>query len=408
MQYVVRLLSSERGKMPNIEIRRVRGDEAAEAWVPLGAYAFDQSPPLPDRAEWDRFARSYEFDPLHLVLFEDGKPAASAARTRMTQNLRGTLFPAAGIWGVAVHPSMRRKGYARRLVGEMLAAMRDEGSAVTTLYPFRESFYARLGYTTFPQPRMASFAPQQLLPLLSMELAGTVELLAIKDGAEELYDYLERHQRGLHGMGLFGRAFTTGIQRDENNAWLALARVDGRVTGAMSYELKESPRRMIVRGFYYDDFRARYLLLEWCARHVDQVKEVEVKLPPGETPETWMVDLNVQIRSGYPPMGRVLDVARLSGMVVGPGSFTASVRDEQCPWNNGVFRFAGVDGTLQVEPAGQAAECELAIQALSALIFGTHEPETFALRGWGEPSPVVQRTLRDMFPPMLPYLHETF
>ena len=394
--------------MPTIDIRRVQGDEAIDAILPLGGYAFDATPPLPDRNEWERFARHYK-DPLQLVLYEDGKPLAAAARSRMTQNVRGTIYQADGIWGVAVHPSGRRKGYARRLVVELLAAMREEGCAVTTLYPFRESFYVRLGYTTFPQPRMASFSPQPLLPLLRMEHGGTVELLPIKDGADLFVDYLHTYQHRHHGMGLFLREQTIGEMRDENNAWLALARVDGCVVGAMTYENKGDPRRMLVRNFYYDDYRGRYLLLEWFARHVDQVKEIEVKLLPAEQPETWMPDLNPQFRSGYPPMGRALDVARLGGMAVGPGSFTARIRDEQCPWNEGCLRFASLDGRLRVAPIGTAdVECELTSHALSALIFGTHEPETFALRGWGNPSSATQEKLRAMFPRMLPYLHETF
>jgi len=39
------------------------------------------------------------------------------------------------------------------------------------LYPFRESFYERLGYVTFPQPRTARFSPQALLPLLKVKLS---------------------------------------------------------------------------------------------------------------------------------------------------------------------------------------------------------------------------------------------
>jgi predicted acetyltransferase len=96
-------------------------------------------------------------------------------------------------------------------------------------------------------------------------------------------------------------------------------------------------------------------------------------------------------------------------MEVGPGSVTVRVRDEQCPWNEGCFRFASLDGQLHVESAGAAdAECELTSQALAALIFGTQEPETFALRGWGRPSRATQESLRSMFPRMQPYLHSVF
>lgn len=394
--------------MPTVEIRPLVGAERIDAWLPLGAYAFEATPPLPDRQELERFVQT-ERDPLHLILFEDGKPVASAARSTMAENVRGTLHPCGGVWGVAVHPSARRSGYARRLVGELLAAMRAEGSALTTLYPFRESFYARLGYTIFPQPRMISFTPQALLPLLRMDLAGAVELLPIADGVEPYLDYLERFQRSHHGFGLFDRAQTASRLRDSKRAWLALARVDGQIVGVMTYENHGEPRRMLVRSFYYDDYRGRYLLLEWFARHIDQISEVELKLLPGELPETWLPDLAPQCRSGYAPMGRVLDVARLGGMEVGPGEFSARIRDEQCPWNEGTYQFRAVDGRLQVtsSTAGVAAG-ELTIAGLSALIYGTHEPETFALRGWGTPTAALQATLRTMFPSRLPFLHETF
>lgn len=396
--------------MPTVEIRPLVGAEWIEAWLPLGAYAFEPTPPLPDRQELERFAQT-ERDPLHLMLFEDGKPVAGASRSTMAQNVRGTLYPCGGIWGVAVHPSARRSGYARRLVGELLVAMRAEGSALTALYPFRESFYARLGYTTFPQPRITSFAPQVLLPLLRVDLEGAVELLSIADGVEPYLAYLEHFQRSHHGFGLFDREQTAGGLRVSNHAWLALARRDARVVGVMTYENQGDPRRMLVRSFYCDDYGARYLLLEWFARHIDQISEVEVRLLPGELPETWLPDLNPQYRSGpgHAPMGRVLDVARLGGMEVGAGEFVARVRDEQCPWNEGVYQFRAVDGRLQVTPgATDDAACELTIAGLSALIYGTHEPETFALRGWGAPSAALQATLLTMFPPRLPFLHETF
>lgn len=394
--------------MPTIEIRRVEGAERIDAWMPLGAYAFESTPPLPDRQEWERFAQS-ERDPLHLMLFEDGKPVASAARSTMAENVRDRLYPCGGVWAVAVHPAARRNGYARRLVGELLAAMREEGSALTTLYPFRESFYGRLGYITFPQPRVITFAPQALLPLLRLDLEGAVEMLLIADGVELYLDFLERYQRSHHGFGRFDREQTATRLRESRRSWLAVARIAGEVVGVMTYEIKGDPRHMLARNFYYDDHRGRYLLLEWFARHIDQISEVELKLLPGELPETWLPDLDPQYRHSYAPMGRVLDVARLGGMAVGPGEFTARIRDEQCPWNEGAYTFRAVDGRLQVQPgaAGDVA-CELTIAALSALIYGTHEPETFALRGWGAPSAQMQATLRRMFPPLLPFLHETF
>ena len=114
-----------------------------------------------------------------------------------------------------------------------------------------------------------------------------------------------------------------------------------------------------------------------------------------------------QIRA---PMGRVLDVSRLGapdGVQVGSGCFSARIADPLCPWNEGIWRFESSDGALQVTRADEA-DCDLSIQALTSLVYGTHAPDDFAIRSWGNPSPVVQTIMRTMFPPMTPYLHEYF
>src|SRR5690348_14149534 len=104
-------------------------------------------------------------------------------------------------------------------------------------------------------------------------------------------------------------------------------------------------------------------------------------------------------------MGRALDVATIGGMEVAPGRSSANILDPFCPWNEGIYQFESVEGNLQVSHARQAA-CELTIQGLTALVYGTHEPASFEFRGWGNPVPALQATLQTMFPPRLPYLHE--
>jgi predicted acetyltransferase len=106
-------------------------------------------------------------------------------------------------------------------------------------------------------------------------------------------------------------------------------------------------------------------------------------------------------------MSRVLDVAKLSGMEAGEGSFSARIIDPLCPWNEGVWLFEGGDGRLQVSKASQA-DCELTIQGLTALIAGVHDPQDIPLREWGNPNVEIQTIQRKLFPHMVPYMHEMF
>jgi predicted acetyltransferase len=217
-------------------------------------------------------------------------------------------------------------------------------------------------------------------------------------------------QQHTHGMATFAEPDKHSAQR--NRFWMAVAKVNGQVAGMMLYDLrgeKETEFNLRARRFYYRHSQGRYLLLQWIARHIDQANRVEVWLPPFELPETWLADMDVTVETAYfTPMGRVVDVAQIGGLHTQPGSFCARITDPICPWNEGLWRFETVGEALQISPAQGTADCTLSIQALTALVYGTHDPGDFAFRGWGAPSPRVQQMMRAMFPRLLPHLHEIF
>jgi predicted acetyltransferase len=394
--------------MSEIQIRELQGEEMLEAMYRLNSYAFLASPPLMDKEEWMNLVRPRQ-GVTYFALFENGIPVAGVANTKMSQQVRGKLFDASGIWGVATDPAARRKGYCRCVMGTLLENLRQNGAVFSSLYPFRESFYERLGYATFPYAHIAKLTPTALLPLAKKDLDVKIDLLLIGDGFDRYRDYLQGMQAQTHGMALFTFGDRQNAQR--NRSWVAFAMVDGQPAGLMLYQLKgEEISQFLFQAprFYYTNSRAKYGLLQWVAQHTDQASKVEIWLPPYEQPETWLSDLDVKMEyQVHAPMGRVLDVAKLSGMQAGLGGFTARVSDPVCPWNEGIWKFASVDGTLLVEPH-TAPDCDLSIQALTALVFGTHNPEDFAIRGWGNPSPAVQACMRALFPPKIPYLHEYF
>jgi predicted acetyltransferase len=403
------MIVKEKGrKMNDITIRELQGDEMLEAMYGLNAYCFHLSPPLTNKDEWKDIV-SHREGVTYFALLENGKAISGVAGTVMLQNVRGKIFEANGVWGVASAPSARRQGYCRKVMKELLSALREKGQAFSCLYPFRESFYERMGYVTFPLPVIAKLSPPVLLPLLEKDLGGQVELALIGDGFDTYLDYLHTMQKDTHGMALFKTPDLYAAQR--NRLWLALAKVNGQAAGLMLYQVKgEEVARFLFSAprFYYTSSQGKYLLLQWIARHTDQASQVEIWLHPTERPETWLADTQVKIESQVrAPMVRILDISRLSGMSVGPGSFSARITDPLCPWNEGIWRFAEQGGQLQVNPS-QFMDCTLTIQALTALVFGTHDPGDFATRGWGDPSPELQNTLRRLFPSRLPFMHEYF
>jgi predicted acetyltransferase len=390
--------------MQKTEIRELKG-KALEISREMCQYAFFTTPV----DELQSIEPQYQKDTYVIALFEQENPIATAACIPLTQNVRGKIFRCGGIANVASYPEGRRKGYAKKLLNHLLQRMKEEKQVFSLLYPFKETFYEKFGYVTLPQTRTANFSPNSLNSLLSTEIMGTVERYLLKDNFEKYLEILLKLQKEIHGLAIKPKYAIQQI-RDKFNAWLAVARVDEKLTGFLLYNVEKPFEIFKVHKFYYEDSNTKYLLLQFLAKHVDQFKEIELEIKPDEQIECWIADSGVFVKSksfAASPMGRVVSVENLSGMKVGTGSFSAKITDSNCVWNNNIYSFTSDNGILEVNKA-EKAECNLTIHGLSALIFGGYTPCDFPFRGWSDASSNTLEKMKELFPKALPYIHSSF
>jgi predicted acetyltransferase len=393
---------------PAFDIRQVSTAEYAATGI--GDYAFGASP-QPQSAADEHRGLQYLEAMRRLVSYDTDAPMAKLGIHPMTINVRGTVLPMGGVGGVSTMPAGRRKGHVRALMTQAFAHMREDGQPVSALYPFRESFYERLGYAGWPRPRYTTLNPSDLLPLLRTEKRGTIEHMRIADGYDAWVEFLRTCQSGRHGFSLKDPVHMAGL-RDDNNVWLVLVREGDEITGAMTYRITGYIGSLIARTFYTRTATARYQLLEWIARHADQVKEARVRLPADVYPELWFGDLEAPTTTNdeenwIAPMGRIIAIDGLNGIGADDGEVTVELTDEHCPWNAGSWTLRGAGGTLEITQGGTPT-ATLTVQGLSALVFGSHEPEALVWRGWGDPDVDTIARLRAIFPPAVPFLHEEF
>lgn len=391
-----------------VEIRIVDPEEFSTFTV--NHYAFGATPSEPSVDERRKWLR-YTAKTTPVAAFVDGKPVATATFPAMTQNVRGKVLPMTGVGGVASLPEGRRQGYVRQVMTFGFGLMHQGGIPVSALYPFRESFYERLGYAGFPTPRYATLKPADLGPLVRMAKPGVVEQVPMSDGFEAWRSFLERLQPAIHGLSLQDVSRSVRL-KDDNAAWVAIVREAETITGAMTFRITGYTRELRADSFYATTSAARYQLLDWIGRHVDQVKTAHIKLGPQEFPELWFRDLAAQSSTvddhAWPaPMARVISVAGLGGVAAGDARLSLTLTDEFCPWNEGVWTLSGDGGRLAVAPGGDPV-CTLTIQGLSALVYCGHDPADFVYRGWGDPDASAQKALRALFPLAFPVLHEQF
>jgi predicted acetyltransferase len=324
---------------------------------------------------------------------------------RMRQNVRGLVHDMAGVASVASHPSARRRGLVRELLNRLLRQMRDEGCAVSALYPFRPSFYARFGYVGIPRHRTATFAPEGLAHLTRADLPGEVERLSNQSGFAA-YDDLTRRLLGeRHGFAIFDEVRTAGFREDK--VWIAVARAGGEVVGAVRYRIDGWGGDLVASDLLTTGPLGRALLLQFFARHADQVARIVLTVGAEEVPELWGTDFPV-VTDGiiaFPrkpgPMVRVLDMAKLDGTPAGNGDVTIEIVDDE--WVGGTWRLTAENGKLSVtkgtDPAGI-----LTAAGFSALLYGVLDPMEVFTRGLGEFTPA----LAQMFPRHMPYIFADF
>jgi len=396
-------------------IREVFDDERFTVSRALADYAFGASPSTATPEERQRNLESlqkYATASRFFVSFAGESPQATAVMMTMTENIRGKILPMSGVSSVASLPTGRRQGHVRNVLTRIFQEMRAEGNVISTLYPFRESFYERMGYVPFPRPRYIGFDPANLAPLVKQPKSGSIDQLPFSEGWELWRSFIEQQQLTTHGFSLRDRSYDVR-NKDENTHWTAIARDDaGEIVGMLVFKITGYTERLEVHRFYTTNVLGRYLLLDWIGRHVDQVKIATICLPPDVFPETWYRDLNATVTTDDPhawaaPSGRIIDVRGLTGIGAGDGEITVRIEDEFAAWNTGVFTFTGANGELTVTEGGEP-QTTLTIQGLAALVFAGYDPASYVYRGWGDPDAASQATLAAIFPPAAPFLHELF
>jgi predicted acetyltransferase len=393
-----------------MEIRQVTAAERVQTSFPLQAYAFLPSPWADEAAASYGRRTPYFESSVALVAEEDGKSLASVAALPMRQNVRGLVHDMAGVASVASDPAARRRGLVRALLTRLLGQMRDSGCAVSALYPFRPSFYAKFGFVGIPRVRTATFAPAGVSYLVGAELPGEVERLPMAEAFEEYSAFTRQLLGATHGFALFDEVRTAEF-RDSVKHWVALARVDGEVVGAVTYRIEDYGGDLVATDLLTTGPLGRALLLQFFARHIDQVERITVTVGTDEVPELWGTDFAVvtQAKVGFPrtggPMVRILDLAALSGTPVGDGAVTVEVVDDE--FIGGVYRLESDGGALTVSK-GENPAATLTAAGLSGLVYGVLDPVEVLTRGLGAVGADAIGPLRALFPKKMPYLFADF
>jgi predicted acetyltransferase len=360
----------------------------------LAAHSF----PAPERtpAWWEDRLRDPVFGGGADTLFigcDSHRVAAACQIHPLRQWIAGEAVPMTGVGTVAISPVHRKQGRAAELVAAALRAGRERGDIVSALFPFRVSFYQRLGYG------LAGEALQYQIPAGTLPDSGErhrVELLEeedVRDEALALYNrWAATHSGQLDRSPRVWRQVMTDAGRALFGYRSHRGELEGYALVIYRTDLAPQERFLEVDELVWATDPARRGLYAWLGSLGDQWQQIllralpserlcdwlrEPRLPHGAAPPWRLWAPSATLMSG--PMLRLLDVrAAFEGRRVEPAppiAVAIEVSDALFEENCGSWRIALDAGRAIVERTGALdVSLRMDISTLSRIYIGSLSP----------------------------------
>jgi predicted acetyltransferase len=190
----------------------------------------------------------------------------------------GREVPGSAIASVGVAPEARGQGIAKALFASIHAETEARGGTFSLLYPFRQAFYARLGYAPVARYRIHDVSPYAIPPAWKDAAPGTLRRAQGHDRDGLARVYRDAARRGTGSLERPERAWDYDLL-DERRHCVVLEQA-GTVRGYVSFRLQQSEPHGRVRADVHelvaDEDSGRRRLFAALGALGDQVGEVSV------------------------------------------------------------------------------------------------------------------------------------
>jgi predicted acetyltransferase len=324
-----------------------------------------------------------ELDRWHAA-FEDGRIVGGAMAVSYRMTVPGGVVPTAGVTGVGVLPTHRRRGINTALMRAQLRDVHERGEPLAALYASEGGIYGRFGYG------QAAFLGEMKLEVGRSDFIrgyhpeGRVRLVDHAEALPLMREVYEAEWRRRPGtMEMDDRWWTwlfSGSKKDEEQpTYYAVHDVDGVPDGYATYKVKHewpdsiAKLELTVRQMVGSTPQGwadvwRYLF------DVDLVHVVDAWNRPMDDPLLQLMQeprrLRFSLKDGL--YVRLVDVpaALAARSYASAETLVIEVRDPFCPWNEGTFALeTGPDGG-SCEPTAAAPQISCSATDLGAVYLG--------------------------------------
>lgn len=321
--------------------------------------------------EYEKYYKPVTF----LGIYDNQILASTLIIISFHQRIRGTSLPMAGIAGVATKPEYRRKGLVTKLFKELFLFCNENNIPISTLFPFKISYYEQFGYVWVEN--------------LIMLTGWTVEIKKQDIGGYRIEEE-KNFERAIDRMrplykksflstnGLLDRDVTTNAFQKRLNKGFYFFSIDehGNDTGYIVVWFVEKDT-LGIREFIAPDIQTRKNLWNFIKLHEGHKKYFTILDYLSHTIQTYPYIKEPRVKKvEITPnaMLRIINVEETLLKVQYPSiteSITIRVHDELCDWNTRTWDMSITQGKVTItETEKIEAEVNIDIMGLAQLIAG--------------------------------------
>lgn len=347
-------------------------------------------------AEWETWIRDSPRGSLNdlWVGEEEGSIVAACMLYPFEQWIAGQPIRTMGMAMVAISAGARRQGLAARLIISSFKHAVERGDVATALFPFRTSFYQKLGYGIAGEALQFQFPPSDLPDdpgRLQVSLAENDEDRAV---IASIYD---RWAPGQTGQLVRKERLWEPIWENGSRYGAIYRSSDGEAEGYAAFRYHAVPgkggRTLEVEEIAWLTREARLGLYGWLSSLSDQwdyilyrahpdegfAEHLRERRYPSEHVPRWHFWFSAaSLLQG--PMFRLLELPKAwAARSVRPGApltLLLDVQDDQVPENSGEWMLRLENGRAELRPGGGGADLRMTIgiEPLSRIYIGSLTP----------------------------------
>jgi len=356
---------------------------------------------------WRNYMNRPEYEDWNYIATHNGEVVANLAFFANNNNLiRGGQVRYGGVWAVAVDSDHRKKGLLRRIYEQTFQSMRDKSITLSILetspYEGAQPAYERLGYEVVEKRVRHEFTPSGLRPINADE---TITVRKLTDEKEvNLISQLERTMTRFGSTAFnWPGFFIGGIKAGHHYVFERNEEPVGCVN--LLFLEKSTGKELHLLNTYFSSDDILPTILRFVGTHASEVSKV-----------VWNCNLNIPVRILFQhvySLSTTTDGAMMMRVVDFPGycksikipeelnlELTLRIVDNECPWNEGLYRIRCHEGSLIVEEGDSKVSPDFVLKPneLSRIVGGIEAPSVLQKMGLVNCDSSVVEKLDAIFP----------